>query len=63
MITTQSNVGNGGGCTPCQQAAMARMTIPQRLAFMKSLGLTAELKALEESLAASGYQLPAPTSI
>jgi hypothetical protein len=63
MINTQPNVAGQGLCSPCQAAAMSRMTIPQRLDYLKRLGLTAQLQALEASLKATGYQLPSPSAI
>lgn len=63
MSNVQQTTTQAAGCTPCQQVAMARMTIPQRLAFMQQLGLTEQLKTLQDSLAASNYQLPTPSAI
>lgn len=63
MINYQNTLAPSAICSPCQVAAMAHMTIPQRLAFMKNLGLTTELAALEKQLAETGYKIPSPSGL
>lgn len=63
MITHSENSTTITTCTPCQQHAMANMSLAQKLLFMKHAGLTKELKALEASLANKDYNLPAPKEL
>jgi hypothetical protein len=50
-------------CTPCQEKAMSNMSVQQRIIFLRQLGLTKELQALEATLSAKDYTIPKPLAI
>jgi hypothetical protein len=42
---------------------MANMSVPQRIVFLRQLGLTKELQELEAALSAKDYTIPKPLAI